>query len=595
MTETPTSRNQAGTTQGPPNGERLTLQTGHRHRCATCHEHGKAVKPAAMCHHCGRLFCSDCAPRVWGPLEGLFEYQETRGVRGRGRHHSLLGGRGLEAAHCEYCQHAVPRMIPWMTVGGALAILLVLLFRLGSVDPMIFIGLPLLVFVLWAFVGFAWRAVDKMMWQQLFFPVDAVPVLELEEEFVADGVLDGSYQETFRPEMPRGKIKVTVPLVPSMAADVNRFGHTHGLSEETLAEIPASAGSIILEEVVKVMRPSPTWPEGKARRWELAAPIHQWPMLWQDTGESAKVMEFHYQIDWLIPRLPFTFSFPIQVLAHFPHRGNRETLELTFAVPGWMSVLGPMMKKVILEPGEGLPEFSLQDTGGRPLPSDSAGEVVIADVPFIDKREAHVRLHFATQPSQTEAAWLNGTVQVKFAETFSKLKMVAFYDPFGMHDRHFVPDTTTTATLHFRVNVASIPFEGKSVHLESIALQPAPAERDDSILQALGQATRLVKVHESSFEPLADSDTLLPPTRDIMGHWPMGSGDDLSLAVFHINIHPSEKSTHVRVQVEAPVTDPAALGSRAQEIAKQLQAIVVQADESFGGGDGGGQGGSDLG
>lgn len=599
MAEAPTSRTKVGTLDAPPAAKRDSRQIGHRYRCAACYEEGRTRTPVVICHHCGRALCMECAPRDHGPLGALLHHQELEAMRGRGQAAPLLGHPSLEAAHCEYCHHPVPRLIPWFLMGGLLSFLLIALLWGLDAEPALLIGLPLLLFTLWGAAGFTWRLLDSLRARHLFFPIESVPILEFVEEVVADGVLDGFYKEEIRPGMPRGKLVARIPLDTSMIKEVDHFAHQHNLKNEAdLAALPASAGSIILERTHKILRPSPAWPEHGVRRWELSAPLAQWPLLWEGKGPEEKALEYRYEIDWLIPRLPFTFPCPVQVFAHFPQRSDRRTLELGFAIPSWLPKLGPQVKEIVLQRGDGLPAFKLLQTPGRPLTPQAPGEQRIADVPFDTDFVASVRLQFEEDLPQDEPAWLSGIAQVRFAKNFSGLELVAFYDAYGVQDEHFVTDWTTLATLHFEVNVVSVPYQGTSMEDDTLVLETTSVERDDAILRALGEAGRLIQIHESSFTPLSDLRRALPPSRDVMGHWPMWGEEGLSPAVFHVNIHPMEEGTQVRIQVEAPVSDTKYIPLRAKEIVARLREIVEQADRTVAGGRGsasrGGGGGSSL-
>ena len=319
-----------------PSVNHMTLHIGDRYFCAICQDEGKPKEdwgePAHLCHHCGRSFCAECSPALSSFWHVFLQHQELKSMSGRGRR-ALPGQRRLEPAHCDECIHYAPRMIPWAFLGGGIFFLsyLLLFFVPGlSAFPL---GLFMsFLWVLWMAWGLVWRSVDSWVRQKPYFAVDGgKPLLFLQEFLEADGVLDGQYTETFREGTPYGKLVANVPLDMSMIEELERFARTHRLNDNKLAQIPAVAGSIVMENVKGVLNSDQVWPTTGARRWELAAPLPEWPFLWDMNSDAAEqtVGPFEYKILWR-----FWQPFPVQVQAHFPLRSDRRTLELLFTLAG---------------------------------------------------------------------------------------------------------------------------------------------------------------------------------------------------------------------------------------------------------------------
>ncbi len=589
MTEAPTTRNPEmdGPTPLPAVVQAVPF-IGHRHRCTLCHEAGRANEPLYLCHHCGRPFCAECAPRLWGPLRFFFEHQDMKWWRGRGQHVSWLdrrfGHAALEAAHCPYHVHYTPRTLAWIAL-GMVVILLGVGLALTEAGTTWIIALPLLAVLVpgGALYYFAWDSYQK---SELFFPLDAAPpVLELREKFEADAVLDSDgYSERFREGMPRGLLEVTVPLEAVMAEEVDRFQSAYNLTNEELEQTPATAGTVVMEGVGRVRQPTPPWPTRNVRGWALAAPLPRWPLLWSRSGAPSQTLEYHYQIDWQIPRLPYQFAFPVQVQAHFPERGNRQTLELLFVLTGWMPRLNPYFERAILRRGRGLPPFALQPARGRAMAGALEQEVVVEDALFDPNDHiARVLLRLAEEPPLGEEAWLTGEMVAGFVDTFSGMTIDACYDAFGHRLQAPQIEMLSRARLHFRIDLGALPYQSTTHHRCVTTLRGASARRDDFVVRELERQTRVVHVHERVLErALVEADTRFRvPIRDVMGHWPPAEGEEMGPVVFHLHMVPSAQHTRVQIQVELPETRTDPTHARAPAICAQLTSLLDRADRAF--------------
>ncbi len=300
-----------------PDAVSVVVPWGERHRCSLCHEQGRAAAPAYLCHHCGRAYCAACAPRLSPLLRPFFAHQELKWYRGRGQQvqmgEHLRGEDIFEAAHCPFCVHQSPRARRVLALLVLLTLMaMVVLYLLQFSLPWV-LFVPLLAAVL-AAIALVGRAESSRAQQKLFFPLDASrPRLELRERFEADGVLDaGGYVEHPHTDGPRGLLQVIVDLQPRMSAQLDAFQRAHNLRDWEMEELPAVAGSVIVENVGRIREPDPPWPESNTRRWELAQPLPRWPMLWLGEGPATQTLEFRYQVFWRIPRLPFSFAFPFR-------------------------------------------------------------------------------------------------------------------------------------------------------------------------------------------------------------------------------------------------------------------------------------------
>ncbi len=270
--------------------------------------------------------------------------------------------------------------------------------------------------------------------------------------------------------------------------------------------------------------------------------------------------------------------------AYFPQYGDRRTLELLFPLTGWMHRLSPFFQKATLQRGEGMPRFSLHPSQGRSLAGGSGEEVSVSDLRFgEDDHTARLLLHLEDEPPPQGQAWLTGEAVVGFVDVFSDIKIPALYDPFG----HPVPEPRinklSRATLHFRINVAALPYQSTSTTTCALTLRGISARRDDALLRALDRATRVVSVHEQLLDQLVLSDgtRLTVPTRNIMGHWPGDIGEALSPVVFHVHLLPAKSDTSLDIQVQAVDGDAAHGQARAEAICQQLKQLFQEADAVF--------------
>jgi hypothetical protein len=88
---------------------------------------------------------------------------------------------------------------------------------------------------------------------------------------------------------------------------------------------------------------------------------------------TQSALSYHYKINWGILRLNRQFGFPVQVQAHFPERGDRQTLELLFVLTSWIPSLYPFFQSLTLRAGAGLPRFALLPATGRPMLEAATG------------------------------------------------------------------------------------------------------------------------------------------------------------------------------------------------------------------------------
>lgn len=602
MAEAPTTKQNAPV-QDVVSRRAVTLHKGERYRCATCYmKHGTTVVPARMCHHCGRLFCAECAPKLPSLLRPLFQHQELKWMSGRGQRRRVAGERWLEAAHCDECVHYTPRLGPWLLLGAVAALLLLLLLWLFRADSLQTTLAPVALFVVWSVIGIVWRTMDARVRQRLFFPLTGKPYLRLEERFDAEAELNGVYTEKFNDESLQGSLRASIPLRAAMAQELDIFARAHSLNDRQLEALPATGGSVVMENVfrmasqemrwsdqgARLVDPAPPWPQHGSRRWELAAPLPQWPLLWSGQGEAEKELRFPYKIDWWVPRMPFRFPFPVQVQAHFPERGERRTLTLEFVLTTWMHTLHPFIRQVQLRSTGDLPPFTLLPVQGRPLTPSNEGQVEIEDLNFGPDRTSRLQLRFEQAPPQDEPAWLEGTVLMFVPSALSGARIAGYFNAFGNPEGEIGISHKTMVRLRFRINLASLAYQRLSRHEEQFALSRVSAERDDAILDALSGATHLIRAHERVLaEPLLGNGAgTYAPRREAMGRWPAMQEDDMSPIVYQVELTPEDSGTQVKIQVEAPVADDLLQKSRAEEYGRQLRELIEGVDRDFWGSEG---------
>ncbi|MGB0384339.1 MAG: FYVE zinc finger domain-containing protein [Ardenticatenaceae bacterium] len=570
-----------------PSVSHMTLHTGDRYFCAICHDKGKNREeggtPAHLCHHCGRAFCSECAPTLGLVGHFFFQHQELKSMHGRGQR-LLPGQRRLEPAHCDECVHYAPRMIPWSFLGlGFVSVLFVVLYAFtgGQYATELATSIGLL-WVLWVVWGLIWHSADSWVRQKLYFPVDGgKPLLFLQEFMEANGVLDGEYQETFAEGSPYGELVATVPLRISMIEELNRFADTHRLSEDQLANIDAVAGSVVMEGVGGILKSEEVWPQEGARRWELAAPLPEWPLLWdmKEDQLEKKVPVPKYKIRWR-----FWLPFPVQVQAHFPLRSDRRTLELHLTLAGSGVKWKPFLLSLAMKRGDKLPGFKLLPVQGRSIQQESQDEIEVQNLEFENDR-ARVLLRFNEPVEEgNEALWLTGSAKLLVTSTtISGVKIKAFYNAFGNLVEKPRTKVLCWVDLNFKVNVAKVPYQRISEETRELVLEHTNAERDDAILKALGQETQLIqvdeRVHRAQLLSYGAND--LPPTREIVGRRPVDQDDDMLSVVYQMYLTPRETYTQVQIRVEGAVNTELLYETEAAEYAQRLEQIVRRADRDF--------------
>jgi hypothetical protein len=351
----------------------------------------------------------------------------------------------------------------------------------------------------------------------------------------------------------------------------------------------ASAGTVILEQVVRVKNPQPPWPEQNARRWELTTPLSKLAHSGQPEEVTPYVKRYHYGIDWQILRMKGRrFGFPVQVQAHFPERGNRQTVELLFVVTSWIPHHPPFVQSLALWQGDNLPPFALLPVTGRPIlddPSSSSEEsprevINVEDLELDENRVARLLLRLEEELPDGGSAWLEGKVIMGFVGSLSGLQLEAFYDPFGCRVRPPRNTTITRTTLEFRLDLSALPYQSSSVAACSCVLPDISEERDDDLVRKLERHSRVVRVHERMAEnPLIrDGTTWLPPARDVTGHWLSHEDDEMAPVVYSLHLTPYQDGARVEIQVEAPVTSAVQHPSRAEKVCEQLLALIGCSD-----------------
>ena len=569
-----------------PSVNHMTLHIGDRYFCAICQDEGKPKdtwgEPAHICHHCGRSFCAKCSPALNGFWHFFLQHQELKWMHGRGQR-LLPGQRRLEPAHCDECIHYAPRIIPWAVLGAGIFSLsyLVLSFVPGWNTAQLGLFMSLF-WVLWVAWGIVWHSIDSWARQKPYFAVDGgKPLIFLQEFLEAEGVLDGEYKETFKEGTPYGKLVATVPLDMSMIDELDRFAQTHRLSENKLAETQAIAGSIVMESVKGVLNADQVWPTEGCRRWELAAPLPDWPLLWDMNSEvtEQKVGPFEYNILWR-----FWMPFPVQLQAHFPLRSDRRTLELQFVLVGNGIGWKPMLLKLVMKAGENLPPFKLLPVQGRAILHEETNEIEVNELEFKDGT-ARLQLRFDEPPAEGDIPlWITGASKLLVAgKTISGAKIKAYYNAFG--NRVDKPRTKVLCwiDLNFKVNVAKVPYQRLSEAVSDFVLEHAHAERDDAVIKALGTETQLIQAHERVHRTqlLTYGVNSLPPTREIVGRWPVEREDDMLPVVYQLYLMPKENQTQVQIRVEAPVHNEELHKSQATEYARRLERIIRRTDKEY--------------
>lgn len=566
-----------------PTVNHMTLHIGNRYFCAICQDKGEKKEnwgtPLHICHHCGRAFCSNCAPTLGSIGHFFLQHQELKWMQARGQR-ILPAQRRLEPAHCDECVHYAPRIVPWSFLGASIfSFLFLLLYYITPWDgPQLGLFMALL-WLLWIAWGITWHSIDSWLRQKLYFPVDGgMPLLLLQEFIEAEGVLDGEYKETFRLGTPYGSLVATVPLPISMIEELNRFADSHRLSEDQLADINAVAGSIVMEGVGGILNTDQVWSQKGCRRWELAARLPEWPLLWdmKEDQLEQKVGPFEYKIRWDI-RTPF----PVQVQAHFPLRSDRRTVELFFTLTGSAPKWNPMLLKLVIKSGEKLPPFKLLPVQGRTILHKETNEIEVNELQF-ENNTARLQLRFEEPPAEgDEPLWLTGTAKLLVpGKTMSGAKIEAYYNAFGNITDNPRTKIRSWINLNFKVNVAKVPYQRISEDLREFVLEHTSAERDDVIIKALGLETQLIQAHER-VQLLTYGVNALPPTREIVGRWPVEQDDDMLPVVYQLYLMPKEQYTQVQIRVEAPVHNDTLYDTQAPKYGKRLEQMIIQADQEY--------------
>jgi hypothetical protein len=165
---------------------------------------------------------------------------------------------------------------------------------------------------------------------------------------------------------------------------------------------------------------------------------------------------------------------------------------------------------------------------------------------------------------------------VGFIGSLSGLKIEAYYDAYGYRVRPPRADIISRATLTFRVDVSSLPYQSSSVVACSCDLPGMSVERDDAIIRTLERESRVVRAHEQMVEePLLSNGAIpLPPIRDVTGHWVADKEDEMVPIVYSVHLTPYQGSTRAEIQVEAQVTSVAQHPARAEKVCRQIMELI---------------------
>lgn len=554
----------------------IVLTSGRRHRCAFC-----AGEPEALCHHCGRALCAGCRVELPVRARRFWAHGELAWRQGRGHEATRLATPVLEAIHCPECVHFGPRLGAWLTVAFPVLLLLVLGLAWWGLSIGYILALTL-AFSLLLGGWLSWRTSRASRHQQLFFPLDAdLPTVKLRETFEGDAVLeaDGTYRESFHTDGPQGDLRVTVPLDPVMADEVDAFQAAHKLDEDALAQVPARAGTVVVEEGMLVKPPAtPPWPEEHTRRWTIEAPIENWPRLWARSGPLQQPWDARYDAMWIdFDRPEEVPPFPIQLQFRLPAHGERRQVEVRFFSRTLNPAQRPFFRDAGLRRGPGLPAFRATSNAGRATLSDDGQTVTIEDLKILG-HAAHLHLYLDEALKPGEDAWLEGTVTFGYIGAFSRLKIAAFYDALG-HPQKPPVTALSYATLHFRANLAALPY-ARTLQRECVTLRMEGTStwRDDRIIHALAEHTQLARVAESHTDPVPTMSSAPPlsPRRSVMGYLVSEPAEMRAPVIYHLTITPQPTETLVQLSIEADTAEGDA-ARRLQMMCHDLRAIIQAA------------------
>ncbi len=549
---------------------RITRRWGNRYHCTTCAARGIEKEPQFMCHHCGRLYCEECAPATQG-FGALFQHQELSALKARGVRRRVLDIWWPEAAHCSECVHYVPRYPLWMALWGVIAVgAAALLFLQGAGAGAITV-IPIMILLTGLAVAWLWRWWDANYRQDRFFPIDGEPpIIEVDERMEAEAVLDGGkYTEALREGSPYGKVAATVRITDEDRRQLDTYEHHNHLTEYQLSQIPVTAGAVVMENVVRVTHPDmrwsaqgewmahpdiPAWGGQRSRRCQFTAPLAQWAALWVQGSNEPKRFEFTYLIDWWVPRNPFRWAFPVQVQAHFPEQSDRRTLVLDVVLTNSIShFTHPYIRQVTLKAGEGMPPFRLLPAEGQTMESDSQDTLTITDLRLNDQRRGTLQLRFDQPLDVSTPVWLTGTATVgTVGATFSLMEMKAYFDAFGRKARPTRTEIRSHALLDFRLNLSALPYQQRAHATVDFTLSGADAERDDVLCDYLSETTEVVYLNEQA-QPIPINAThrvALPPIREVIGRFP-NREDRLGIPLaYTVKLTPHHNETSVHIEVE---------------------------------------------
>jgi hypothetical protein len=160
-------------------------------------------------------------------------------------------------------------------------------------------------------------------------------------------------------------------------------------------------------------------------------------------------------------------------------------------------------------------------------------------------------------------------------DTLSQMSVRGYYDAFGNLTQPARLEIRSIALLHFRLNLAALPYQTRLSASDEALLPGVDAERDDIILERLERESEVVFSNEqvqlaSSNAPLKNT---LPPIREIAGRW-----RESTLAVpmtYQVKLTPTHAGTSVKIEVEQTDNGDPSRKDSPTRVAQDIRKLIV--------------------